>query len=583
MIVVIFLTSSATYADLIFLNGGAKGNSNASNGVDFDVNNDGIDELVISPSGKVGLGVASPSANLHVAGNMRLSGSINGGENQGLIGWWSFDDGTGTDHSGFGHTGTLTNGPVLAEGKFGYGLDFDGTNDYIDIADADDLSFGDGSSDSPFSMSIWFYAHLTSGRLLAKATGVTVGEYYLIASGSKLYFRLVDESATAYLGLLQSGTFSQNTWNHVIATYNGDGTNSGMSLYINGVLNSASNSNTGTYVAMENSGIPLQIGKRDTYFNGVLDDARLYDRALSLTEASELYRSQASYFTQGGAITGNTIFAGNLSVATMSLPSTTVPSSPVTGDLYSTGTNLLFRNSNGVWVSAIDTTDAVWGLSSSNLTYTGGGLGIGSVSGAEVTVDNQTSTDNILDLYDNTTLALTIQDGGYLGVGTSSPSYKLDVVGTVGVSSDLTISSTLTLGGNIIPSSNNIVNAGSLSKSWRKIYSRCFVILSDRRMKKDIRNLDSALDLIKQIEPMDYRWINNPEQQEIGLIAQDLLKVLPEAVVLPEQEGSIMGVQYQALIPVMIKAEQEQVEVIKQRSRDFRATLKALQSSGGDL
>jgi len=52
-----------------------------------------------------------------------------------LVGWWKLDDGTGltaVDSSNQGHNGTLTNGPVWTTGKSKGGLQFDGTNDYVD-------------------------------------------------------------------------------------------------------------------------------------------------------------------------------------------------------------------------------------------------------------------------------------------------------------------------------------------------------------------------------------------------------------------------------------------------------------------
>jgi hypothetical protein len=53
-----------------------------------------------------------------------------------LVGHWKFDEGTGTtafDSSGNGNDGTLINGPIWTTGVIGQALEFDGTDDYVDV------------------------------------------------------------------------------------------------------------------------------------------------------------------------------------------------------------------------------------------------------------------------------------------------------------------------------------------------------------------------------------------------------------------------------------------------------------------
>ena len=51
----------------------------------------------------------------------------------GLVAYYSFDTGTGTDDSGYGNTGSVLNGITFATGKVGKAARFDGINDYIDF------------------------------------------------------------------------------------------------------------------------------------------------------------------------------------------------------------------------------------------------------------------------------------------------------------------------------------------------------------------------------------------------------------------------------------------------------------------
>jgi len=105
-----------------------------------------------------------------------------------------------------------------------------------------------------------------------------------------LYFRIVDNSAAAYQGIVKNDVINSNTWYHIVGVYDGSSSNAGMSLYINGQLQSTSNSNGGSYTAMENTTVSNRIGKRDSFFKGTLDDARIYARALTTAEVQLLYQ-----------------------------------------------------------------------------------------------------------------------------------------------------------------------------------------------------------------------------------------------------------------------------------------------------
>jgi len=76
------------------------------------------------------------------------------GNEEGLVGYWNFDDGTADDLSPFGNNGTLM-GDAKIIPPVNHALALDGDEDYVEIPDTDDLSFGDGTSDSPFSISVW--------------------------------------------------------------------------------------------------------------------------------------------------------------------------------------------------------------------------------------------------------------------------------------------------------------------------------------------------------------------------------------------------------------------------------------------
>ena len=145
---------------------------------------------------------------------------------------------------------------------------------------------------------------------------------------------------------------------------------------------------------------------------------------------------------------------------------------------------------------------------------------------------------------------LTVTAGGLLVTGGATIN-DLGLVVTAGgltvAAGDVTIAGNLNVGGNVVATS---------------------FTPSDRRLKTDIVPLDAALDKINQLRGMKYSWINKPtsdkggmfdKRRHVGVFAQDVEAVLPEAVSLHEGfgDGAFLMVEYQALIPLLIEAVRE--------------------------
>ena len=179
--------------------------------------------------------------------------------------------------------------------------DFDGTDDYISIPDTDDLSFGDGTDDSPFSISAWVNMRdATSFLIVNKGVYNTDAEWdFGILSNDKLYLRLYDESVAdtkeyAYYNTVL--TSYEDTWIHLVATYDGRGgtsANIGISIYVNGDSKTTTLGGDGTYVAMENLDHDVWIGRYDTsYANGQISGLKIFNRELSSGEVEYLYSKE---------------------------------------------------------------------------------------------------------------------------------------------------------------------------------------------------------------------------------------------------------------------------------------------------
>jgi len=214
----------------------------------------------------------------------------------GLVGWWTFDgkDISGVqayDRSGGGNRGILTSGPVQTIGKIGQGLQFDGVDDYVNV----------GKISSPataITMSGWVFAnHGIAGhqneRIIWKQNQSTNPwmSYDLALSGingSLNPSASVTVNGTLYNNATQAATITAGVWHHLAGTWqSGDA----VRLYIDGVLaetSSAAPSGSITY----NSSFNTLIGFNDldsVYLDGVVDDVRVYNRALSADEIKRLY------------------------------------------------------------------------------------------------------------------------------------------------------------------------------------------------------------------------------------------------------------------------------------------------------
>lgn len=105
---------------------------------------------------------------------------------------------------------------------------------------------------------------------------------------------------------------------------------------------------------------------------------------------------------------------------------------------------------------------------------------------------------------------------------------------------------------------------GTPTKRWAAVYAVNGTIqTSDARMKKSISNLRYGLNELMQLRPVSFQWKDdNNGQQHLGFIAQETQEVIPEAVVQMEDPASPLGMNYTTLIPVVIKAVQEQQSVM---------------------
>lgn len=98
--------------------------------------------------------------------------------------------------------------------------------------------------------------------------------------------------------------------------------------------------------------------------------------------------------------------------------------------------------------------------------------------------------------------------------------------------------------------------------------------LSDIREKTNITPIENALDKINQINGYNYNWKDSDEKQ-IGLIAQEIEKVLPEAV--SENTAGTKFLNYDGIIPVLTEAIKEQQKYINKQNQQINKLESELQ------
>ena len=180
------------------------------------------------------------------------------------------------------------------------------------------------------------------------------------------------------------------------------------------------------------------------------------------------------------------------------------------------------------------------------------GFDLNNTSGHEWIIGSQGSssgTPNSFNIYDNTGggSRLVIDGSGDVGIGNSTPSYTLQVNGSV---------------------------AGTSA----------YVNTSDSRFKRDIQPLNVGLKEVEQLKPVTFEWNKDAlkqtikgktyirpldpgmQGQQIGFVAQEVEKVLPSVIVTQNDADRTKGLKYSELIPVLVKAIQEQqveIETLK--------------------
>jgi hypothetical protein len=121
----------------------------------------------------------------------------------------------------------------------------------------------------------------------------------------------------------------------------------------------------------------------------------------------------------------------------------------------------------------------------------------------------------------------------------------------------------VTMGGNATTDYGVDVGGGSAgTDNINKVRASAFVTFSDESLKKDIEQMNGALDTVMSLKGVEFTW-KNSDARDFGFIAQDVQEVLPQAV---HENAGVHGVDYSRLTSVLVeavKAQQVQINDLK--------------------
>jgi len=233
---------------------------------------------------------------------------------QNLTLFLSFDEGSGTiayDFSGNENNGTLYNGsticsgqdcPNWVDGKFGKALSFDGINDYVEVLLSSGLPIYYSSA---FSVEMWVKGAPQSGNYLYaegnSSTDTPTWGFYTqpVPPYNKLKVIVRDDAGTIILDKTFTKVIFDNNWHHIVYVDN----QGNVSLYVDGTLDDTATYVRGTLTLNKASIAAQSRTTVESFFNGTIDEVRIYNRALSEEEIKAEYEAGIKKLSSSGTQT----------------------------------------------------------------------------------------------------------------------------------------------------------------------------------------------------------------------------------------------------------------------------------------
>ncbi|MFN0126711.1 MAG: family 16 glycoside hydrolase [Verrucomicrobiales bacterium] len=202
---------------------------------------------------------------------------------RGLVGRWMFDEGNGSlarDVSGRDNHGTIMGGAKWIEGKIGGALQFDGTDDFVSIPNESDFDITGG-----VTISAWIRVESFTNPWQAIVTkGDRAWRLHRANETKSVGFACSDLSREQVGDLDGNQDVADGQWHHVAGVLDGTKT----SIFVDGALDASADSSPSISVNDYSVLIGANAQVTGRLFHGLIDDVRIYDRALSVDELRAL-------------------------------------------------------------------------------------------------------------------------------------------------------------------------------------------------------------------------------------------------------------------------------------------------------
>lgn len=207
-----------------------------------------------------------------------------------LQGYWRLEDANDSGPNGYNLQQPV--GITFSAGKFGNGVDIEnsgGEDNYLDIADASCANL-EIASDQTWGAWVKLESYTGNERIMCKYTAGTDKQLYVTGT-QKFSFYL--GGLTTSVQSISTTTASTGSWFFVVGVY--DSSNTALQIWVNGVKETEE---TASGSATDTNGA-FAIGRRgnadSNYFDGIIDDAFIFNRALTEAEIKALYYGGKNY------------------------------------------------------------------------------------------------------------------------------------------------------------------------------------------------------------------------------------------------------------------------------------------------
>jgi len=210
-------------------------------------------------------------------------------DDDGLVAHWKFDEGDGSvAYDSAGDNDGVVYGAQWADGILGGALEFGGASDYVDVASSEELKLNSAGTVAAWVKTRYLYRRGIVNKRGSTEVGVIYDNYLLTFGSYDQCTIVIGDGSDHVYATIPEEDLAVNAWQHVVGTWD----SSEIRIYLNGDLWDAQPNTLSDL--LRGDAYPVAIGRHALapgywHFDGLIDDVRIYDVALSAGEIEELY------------------------------------------------------------------------------------------------------------------------------------------------------------------------------------------------------------------------------------------------------------------------------------------------------